>query len=189
MPDLVRERLEPAVEAELLGRISLMTAAGFSSVDIAQRVRMDMGLEIEEGFVHILQVELGLVRNNARVEVQRRLLAEGLAPDEASRMAAMIWDFPAKAGIRMAEKGISCRQVLRELPRPTAQAVRAGYDLCKILRDGRPATYLEIQRLMARAKVVEKELSKLIPEGAERARGLSMGVKLPRGFRLTKDAS
>lgn len=187
MPDLIPVSLDPGLEAELLGRISLMTAAGFGAKDIAQRIRMDMSLEVEEEFVQILQVELGLVRNTARVEVQRRLLAEGLAPDEASRMAGMIWDFPAKAGIRMAEKGISCRQVLRELPRPTAQAVRAGYDLFKILREGRPATYLEIQRLMVRAKVVEKELSKLIPEGAERARGLSMGVKLPRGFRLTKD--
>ena len=184
MPEMTRERLDSALEAQLLGRIALMTAAGFTIRDITQRLRMDMNLDIEESFVQILQVELGLVKNTARVEVQRRLLAEGLSPDDASRLAGLIWDFPAKAGIQMAERGIPCRAILRDLPRTTGQGVRAGYELFKVLKEGQKASFKALKRLMLRAKVNENDLKKLIPEAASRARGLSMQINLPRGFRL-----
>lgn len=185
MPEVTREGLDSATEAELLGRIALMRAAGFSVRDITLRLQMDMGMDIQENFVQLLQVELGLVKNTVRVEVLRRLLAEGLSPDEANRIAGMIWDYPAKAGIQMAERGISCRTVLKDLlPRPIGQAVRAAYDLCRALRAPKGVKASVVKRLMAKAKVSEKELHALIPDAAPRFRGVSMLIKLPRGFRL-----
>jgi len=186
MPEVV-ESLGSATESELLGRIALMTGAGFGLKDISQRLLMDMGYELDEMFVRVLQVELGLARNTPRVDLQRRFIGEGLSPYDASCLANLVWEYPAKAGIEMAVRGMAVRgSLLLGLPRGISQPVRAAADLHAILVGGKGAALSTIQRLLTRAKLNEREVQALLPAAANQSRGVGLRLTLPRGKGLAE---
>lgn len=186
MPEVV-DSLGSAAESELLGRIALMTGAGFGLKDISQRLLMDMGYELDEMFVRVLQVELGLARNTPRVDLQRRFIGWGLSPYDASCLANLVWEYPAKAGIDLAAREMAVRgPILFGLPRGISQPLRAAADLYAIFVGGKGATLATIQRLLTLAKLTERELQALLPAAGNQTRGVGLRLALPRGKGLAE---
>jgi hypothetical protein len=175
--------LNDACLAETLSRIALMTGVGFDLKDIAARLRIDTDVELDPGIIQILQAELGLARTTPRLELQAKLIAMRLSPEEASSLSELVWNRPVEAGIILASRGILNRgsKILQGVPRSTSSACRASGELWRISQGLVRCANNRIRTLAAEAGIEIQDLATVFHAKGNAFSGMDVRVRLPRG--------